>query len=140
MDMAVKAKIKSMAEDVTLNKNVGTFSYWVHRLTGIGLSIYLLMHTFVLSSAISGGESFNERMGLVQNPLFAVLELFLVAGIFFHMLNGIRITLADFFGWSRSHKSLFWAVIVIFVILMIIAVILQVPKFDAENYAMRGGV
>ena len=136
--MRFKAKIKGMAEDVILNKNVGTFSYWGHRITGIGLSIYLLMHIYVLSSAMSSAESFNVRMGQVQNPFFAVMEILLVAGVVYHMLNGLRITLTGFFGWSRSHKALLVAVIFLFIILMVAAIILQIPKFNGENYALEG--
>ena len=125
-------------QDANLNKNIGSFSYWLHRLTGIGLAIYLLMHTFVLSSAISGKEVFNERMGAVQNPLFAALEILLIAGVFIHMLNGLRITLADFFGWSRQHKSIFWIITIIFIALMVITIMLIWPKFDPSNYGMGG--
>jgi len=129
-------KLNDTIKDAGLNKNVGTFSYWLHRITGIGLAVYLLMHTYVLSSAISGKESFNERMGAVQNPFFAALEILLISGVFIHMLNGLRITLADFFGWSRYHKSMFWIIAVIFIAIMIITVMLIWPKFFAENYGM----
>jgi succinate dehydrogenase cytochrome b556 subunit len=138
MQMADKSKLKGVVDDITLNKNVGNFSFWVHRISGIGLSIYLLMHTFVLSSAQQGAEAFNERMGAVQNPLFAILEIFLIAGVFAHMLNGLRITFSDFFNWSRSHKALLWVAIVIFIILMVVTIIFQLPKFDPANYAMGG--
>ena len=133
-----KSKVKGMVDDIGLNKNIGNFSYWVHRLTGIGLSIYLIMHTYVLSSAITSPETFNERMGQVQSPFFAILEVVLIAGVFFHMLNGIRVTIADFFGMSRSHKGLFWLVIILFSILMILAIYLQMPKFSPDNYTMGG--
>ena len=136
--MSIKLKIKGMADDVALNKNVGTFSYWVHRISGIGLSVYLIMHTFVLSSAISGPESFNQTMGQVQNPFFAILEILLIGGITFHLFNGLRITVTDFFGWSRSHNALFWIVMAIVVIMMAITIYLQIPKFNPDNYAMRG--
>ncbi|RKX27808.1 MAG: succinate dehydrogenase, cytochrome b556 subunit [Candidatus Zixiibacteriota bacterium] len=132
------SKLKAMIKDADLNKNIGNFSYWLHRVTGIGLSIYLIIHIYVLSSAISGPESFNERMGSVQNPFFAVLEVLLIAGVFAHMLNGLRITITDFFSWSRGHKVLFWILAVIFVILMIVAIKLQWPKFFIDNYAMGG--
>jgi len=136
--MALSKKLVDTARDANLNKNIGNFSYWLHRITGIGLSIYLLMHIFVLSSALSGAESFNTRMGLVQSPFFAVMEIFLVAGVFLHMLNGLRITVSDFFGWSRAHKSIFWIIAVIFIALMVMTVILQLPKFDPGNYTMGG--
>ena len=133
-----KNKLQETFRDAALNKNIGSFSYWLHRITGIGLAVYLLMHTFVLSSAISGKEAFNERMGAVQNPFFAVLEIFLIAGVFLHMLNGLRITLADFFGWSRMHKSIFWIIAIIFVALMVVTIMLIWPKFNPANYGMGG--
>jgi len=136
--MTDDSKIKGIIKDANLNKNIGNFSYWIHRLTGIGLAIYLIMHTYVLSSAISGAETFNERMGFVQNPFFAVLEILLIAGVFLHMLNGLRITITDFFDWSRGHKVLFWIMAVVFVILMIVAIKLQWPKFFIDNYAAGG--
>lgn len=131
-------KLQETIRDASLNKNLGTISYWLHRLTGIGLAIYLLMHTFVLSSAISGPEEFNTRMGTVQNPFFAFLEIFLIAGVFIHMLNGLRITLADFFGWTRMHKSIFWIIVVIFIALMVVTVMLIMPKFNPANYGIGG--
>jgi len=136
--MSYSAKLKGVVSDAMLNKNVGSVSFWVHRISGIGLSVYLLMHTYVLSAAISGPESFSGRMKTVQNPFFAVLEVLLIAGVFLHMLNGVRITVTDFFGWSKAHKAFFWVVIVLFIILMILALILQWPKFSPQNYGMGG--
>ncbi len=131
-------KLQETIRDANLNKNIGNFSYWLHRLTGIGLAVYLLMHTFVLSSVISGEGSFNTRMGLVQNPFFTFLEIFLIAGVFIHMLNGLRITLADFFGWTRMHKSIFWIIAIIFIALMVVTIMLLWPKFNPANYRMGG--
>jgi len=131
-------KLQETIRDAALNKNIGSFSYWLHRITGIGLAVYLLMHTFILSSAISGEAAFNERMGAVQTPFFAFLEIFLIAGVFIHMLNGLRITLADFFGWSRMHKSIFWIIAIIFTALMVVTIMLLWPKFNPANYAMGG--
>jgi hypothetical protein len=54
------------------------------------------------------------------------------------MLNGIRITIADFFSMSRSHKGLLWIVVILFIILMVIAIYLQVPKFSPEHYGGGG--
>jgi succinate dehydrogenase / fumarate reductase cytochrome b subunit len=132
--MAFEKMFKNAYDDTILNKNVGTFAYLMHRITGIGLAVYLIMHTYVLSSAVSGKEAFNERMGLVQNPLFAILEVALVAGVFFHMLNGLRITICDFFGLSRSHKIFFWVEMIVFAAIMTIAIILQWPKMQSGYY------
>ncbi|UCD16357.1 MAG: hypothetical protein JSV44_07780, partial [Candidatus Zixiibacteriota bacterium] len=60
------------------------------------------------------------------------------AGVFAHMLNGLRITVADFFARSRAHKALFWVAVVIFAVLIVLAVILQWPKFSFDNYSVGG--
>ena len=105
-------------DDTRLNPNIGTFSYVLHRITGIGLAIYLIMHTWVLSSARHGPEQFTKWLGAVQGPIFYFLEIFLIAGVFFHMLNGLRIIIADFFSLTHSHKVIFWIVVVLFIALM----------------------
>ncbi|MCX6827397.1 MAG: succinate dehydrogenase, cytochrome b556 subunit [candidate division Zixibacteria bacterium] len=127
--------LKIAYDDTIFNKNTGNFAYLFHRITGIGLVVYLLMHTYVLSSAISGKESFTKRMGMVQNPLFAILEVALVAGVFFHMLNGVRVSICDFFGLTRAHKLFFWIELALFVIIMVIAVVLQWPKMQPGYYS-----
>lgn len=132
--MTFNKMFKNAIDDTNRNKNIGTISYLFHRITGIGLVVYLIMHTYVLSSAISGKESFDRRMGFVQSPLFAILEIFLVAGVFFHMLNGTRISICDFAGLTKSHKLFFWIEMVLFVIIMVITIILQVPKMQSGYY------
>jgi succinate dehydrogenase / fumarate reductase cytochrome b subunit len=132
--MAFKGMFQNAYQDATLNKNVGNFSFWFHRLSGIGLVVYLLLHTYVLSSANSGKEAFSARMGTVQNPLFAFFEVILIAGVFFHLLNGARITVCDFFGVTKSHKLFFWIEMVLFVGVMVLTLILQWPKMQSGFY------
>ena len=74
--MVFKKQFGGIIDDAIMNKNIGTLSYWVHRLSGIGLAIYLIIHTFVLSSAQSGPEKFTERMGQVQNPFSPCLRFY----------------------------------------------------------------
>lgn len=132
--MAFKNLFKNAYQDTNLNKNIGNITYLFHRITGIGLVVYLILHTYVLSSAISGKDSFDKRMGAVQNPLFAFFEILLIAGVFFHMLNGVRISICDFFGLSRAHKLFFWVEMILFTAIMVVTVILQWPKMQSGFY------
>lgn len=115
-------------EEARLNPNLGTFSYILHRLTGIALAIYLIMHTWVLSSAQISPETFDDRLAMVQTPLFHVLEYLLVAVIFVHMINGIRIIVTDFFGVTKKHKLLFWLGLVVFIAMMVWFGTAMIPK------------
>ena len=114
---------KTYKDEVGLNPNVGTWSWLLHRITGVILVLYLFMHFFALSSSIGGEATFNVWLSSLQTPLTHILEIGLVAVVAFHLLNGLRITIADFFFLTKPHKVIFWIAMVIFVIFMIITLV-----------------
>ncbi len=113
---------------LSLNPNVGTWAWLLHRITGVILVLYLFMHFLVLSSSIGGEGSFNAWLSKVQNPVFHLLEIGLVAVVAFHLLNGLRITIADFFFLTKPHKTIFWIAMVIFVIFLVITLVVFLPR------------
>jgi succinate dehydrogenase cytochrome b556 subunit len=114
---------KTYKDEVGLNPNVGTWSWLLHRITGVILVLYLFMHFFALSSSSGGEATFNVWLSSLQTPLTHILEIGLVAVVAFHLLNGLRITIADFFFLTKPHKVIFWIAMVIFVIFMIITLV-----------------
>jgi succinate dehydrogenase / fumarate reductase cytochrome b subunit len=67
-----------------------------HRLTGLGLLAYLLAHVVALSSALlSGPAVFDSLMKTFAGRDFIGLELFLVACLVFHAINGVRLILVE---------------------------------------------
>jgi succinate dehydrogenase / fumarate reductase cytochrome b subunit len=123
--------------EIGLNPNVGTWSWLLHRISGIVLSLYIFAHILVLSSSIGGSESFNKWIGTVQNPVFHVLEIALIGAVAFHLLNGLRITITDFFFITKAHKTLFWIAFVIFLVVIIATAIVFVPR--ALHHTVEGG-
>ena len=119
---------KKYKDEVSLNPNVGTWSWILHRITGVILVFYLFMHILVLSSSIGGEGSFNAWLSNLQTPLTHVLEIGLVAVVAFHLLNGLRITIADFFFLTKPHKTIFWIAMVIFLIFMVITLVVFLPR------------
>ncbi len=126
--MNILKLFKGTAEEVKLNPNIGTFAWFLHRITGLLLLVYLFMHLWVLSSAQSGPEAFDARLRMVQSPLFHFLEIGLVFTIFYHMINGLSITVMDFFNLSRRHKALVTVSVAIFAVVAIIAVSVMLPR------------
>jgi len=120
--------IKYYFDEWALNRNIGTFSWLLHRLTGAILAIYLFAHIMVVSSGLWGPESFNNWLKAVQTPLTHFLEIFLLAAIAFHLLNGLRITVADLFFATKQHKALFWVAGVIFCLFMIVTLSVFLPR------------
>jgi succinate dehydrogenase / fumarate reductase cytochrome b subunit len=126
--MNILKLFKGTAEEVRLNPNVGTFAWFLHRVTGLLLLIYLFMHLWVLGSAQMGPEAFDARLRMVQSPIFHFLEIGLVFVIFYHMINGLSITIMDFFNLSRKHKTLITISVVIFAVIAIMAVSVMLPR------------
>jgi succinate dehydrogenase / fumarate reductase, cytochrome b subunit len=119
--------IKYYFDEWSLNANIGTFSWLLQRLTGIVLTLYLFMHILAVSSGLWGSEIFNIWLKNLQTPLTHFLEIFLLAAVAIHMLNGLRVTVADFFFATKQHKLMFWLATVIFALFMVATLIVLLP-------------
>lgn len=136
--MRIRYVFKGTKEELKLNQNVGTFSWFLHRITGLLLLFYLFTHMWVLGSANKGAEAFNQRLSSVQTPLFHFLEIGLILVIFYHMVNGLSITLMDFANISSKHKSLVVAVVLVFAILAIVSLSVMIPRLFAPHISTGG--
>jgi succinate dehydrogenase / fumarate reductase cytochrome b subunit len=126
--MKLRYILKGTQEELKLNPNIGTFSWFLHRISGLMLLVYLFMHMWVLGSANSGPEVFNQRLGMVQSPLFHFLEIGLILVIFYHMVNGLTITVMDFADISKKHKGLVIVSVTVFAILAIVTLAIIIPR------------
>lgn len=94
---------------------VGMWAWMLHRITGVGLVLYLTIHTATMAtSLIKGAEAFNATITmLMSNPVLHLVEYLLVGAVIYHGLNGVRLLLFDMgIGFSRQ-KELFWAAMAI---------------------------
>lgn len=98
----------------------GMWSWVLHRITGVGIFFFLLVHILDTALVRLSPEAYNAVMAAYKTPIMGLGEVGLVGAIGFHALNGLRIILIDF--WSigtRYHRVLFWLVIVLWVVLML---------------------
>ncbi len=86
---------------------VGMFAWILHRLTGLALVGYLVVHIWGLK-AITNPDAYNALITSYHAPIFKVGEFLLLGAVVYHSLNGLRIVLIDFMGWSPNHRKLFW--------------------------------
>jgi len=106
---------------------VGMWAWMLHRATGIGLVLYLILHaTLISTSLISGAQSFNATLTmLMTNPVLHYMELLLVGAVIYHGLNGVRLLLFDIgIGFSKQ-KEIFWAAMVLGAIMWISVVVVK---------------
>ena len=86
---------------------VGMFAWILHRLTGLALVGYLVVHIWGLK-AITNPDAYNALITSYHAPIFKVGEFLLLGAVVYHSLNGMRIVLIDFMGWSPNQRKLFW--------------------------------
>lgn len=105
----------------TLYRGHGGMWSWVgHRVTGVVIFFYLLVHVLDTALVRVSPEAYDAVIGSYKTWYFALGEAGLVAAIIFHALNGLRIILVDFWSWAtRNQRVLFWVVIGLWVVLML---------------------
>lgn len=71
------------------------YVYTLHRVTGLGILAYFLMHIVVTSSIALGQTSWEWWMTLFDHLPFKIGEYLVFAAFAFHSLNGIRLVLVE---------------------------------------------
>ncbi len=71
------------------------YLYTLHRVTGLGLLMYFVLHILVTSSRAFGKESWESAMGAVSGGVFKIGEFLVFAAFAFHAINGIRLFLVE---------------------------------------------
>jgi succinate dehydrogenase / fumarate reductase, cytochrome b subunit len=117
--------------DVYLGRGLGAWAFWLHRLSGLLLALYLLMHIGVISIVITSKSDFNAAMGFLKAPIFVALEMGLVAAVLVHGFNGVRIVLFDLGMGVKKQKEIFMVLMAIAVVPFLAAVIVAWPHIFA---------
>ena len=99
---------------------VGQWSWALHRLTGVGVLLFLFFHILDTALILVGPNLYNRIIAIYRLPLFGLGEIGLFAAVLYHALNGIRIIVIDFWPAStRYHKQMFYAVVALFLLVFI---------------------
>lgn len=96
---------------------VGMWSWVLHRVTGVAIFFFLLVHVLDTALVRVSPEAYNVVIESYKTPIVGLAELGLVAAVMFHGLNGVRIVMIDF--WRKGTKyqgAMFWSVIAVTVV------------------------
>lgn len=98
----------------------GQWAQFLHRWTGVGVIAFLLLHVVDTAVLGWGPGAYDALAAFWHQPLFRSLQVVLMGALLFHAVNGIRVTIIDFWDWgSLQQERLFWGAVVIFVVLFI---------------------
>ena len=100
--------------------NEGMWSWVLHRITGVAIFFFLLVHVLDTALIRVSPEAYNAVMGTYKNPIMGLGETALVGAIAFHALNGLRIILVDFWAKGPRHqRQMLWGIVVVWLVLML---------------------
>lgn len=122
----------------------GQWSWLLHRVTGLGILLFLLVHIVDITLIGFGPTVYNDAVAIFSYGPIRIVSLALIASVLFHGLNGIRIILIDF--WSAGYKyqrQMFYAVLVVTILVFLPAAYFVVapifgvcPQGDCASPAM----
>ncbi|WP_437585095.1 succinate dehydrogenase, cytochrome b556 subunit [Paramicrobacterium sp. CJ85] len=96
------------------------WSWVLHRITGVAIFFFLLVHILDTALVRVAPEAYNAVIGTYQTPIMGLGEVALVGAIVYHAFNGIRVILIDL--WKKGphyQRAMFYIVIALWVITML---------------------
>lgn len=115
---------------------IGQWAWAVNRVAGLGVLLFLALHIADIFVVGLGPALFNDLLFLYKGPAVRLLDVFLVFGLLYHGINGLRLTLMDFKpSTARQHVRLFYIQIAIFLLLFVPASLAMLNEF----YGLVGG-
>lgn len=83
----------------------GMITWVLHRITGVAIFFFLFAHILDTSLvAVGDGRLYDSVIEVYRNPLVTLMEMGLVVAVIFHAMNGIKVTLVDF--WSKGTERI----------------------------------
>lgn len=81
-------------------------AFALHRLSGLGLALFLPLHFWVLGLALGGEEPLDAALHWAETPAVKAAEFGLVFLLAVHFFGGLRLLALEWLPWSPRHKTL----------------------------------
>lgn len=116
---------------VTYRGGLGMVMWGLHRVAGLGILLFLALHIVDIFLLGFGKNVFNSLLGFYSAPWAHVMDVFLVFGVLFHAINGLRIIVQDFAPrvMLAENKLVAIELVILFVIFIPSAWALLAPLF-----------
>ena len=81
-------------------------AFVLHRVSGLALALFLPLHFWVLSLALTEPERLDGFLHFTEAPLVKLAEFGLVFLLAVHFFGGLRLMALEWLPWSPPQKSL----------------------------------
>jgi succinate dehydrogenase / fumarate reductase cytochrome b subunit len=98
----------------------GQWSWIAHRITGIAVILFLFAHVVDTAVVGWGPNAYDRVMAVYHNWAVRLLEMGLVAAVWYHAVNGVKIMIFDFWpSTAKRYKPISLASTAIFLVGMV---------------------
>lgn len=112
--------VLTLTETLRYRGALGQWSWVLHRLSGLGVVFFIVLHIIDTSWAVFYPAEYVRAIAEYQSPLFTIGEFALVAAVVYHAFNGFRIILFDYKPeWWRYQSTAALVVLAASVLLLI---------------------
>lgn len=81
-------------------------AFVLHRVSGVLLALFLPLHFWVLSLALTQPEQLNQFLSFTEQPVVKAAEFGLVFLLAVHVFGGLRLMTMEWLPWSAPQKTL----------------------------------
>ncbi len=82
------------------------FAFIAHRLSGLILSLFLPIHFYVLTKALTDPQAFDNFLHWSELPMVKFAEFGLVFLLAVHLFGGLRLLTIEFLPWHNRQKNI----------------------------------
>jgi fumarate reductase subunit D len=82
------------------------FAYALHRVSGLALALFLPVHFWTLSMALTDPEALDGFLTFAELPLVKLAEFGLVFLLAVHLFGGLRLMAMEWLPWSGGRKTM----------------------------------
>ena len=95
-----------MKNDARARNHPAYWAFVVHRVSGVGLALFLPLHFWALSHALEGESRLESFLRWTDHPLVKIAEVGLVILLAAHLTGGLRLLALEFLAWRDWQKNL----------------------------------
>jgi len=92
------------SESLRYKGREGMWTWMLHRVTGLGILFFLIIHVVDTAAVIYWPAFYNKSLAIYRHPLFRLGELAIFFSVLYHALNGLRIIIQDFWPHAMRHQ------------------------------------
>ncbi len=113
----------------------GQWAFFLHRLSGVAILLYLILHTVSIGSTMLGEGVYNTVHKIYEWMPFRLGLIGVAGAVAYHAFNGLRIVLMDFTEWGvKYQRQLWYGSLVLAGLFMLLTLYANLPRLFSEVF------